>query len=775
MPQPPLMPPATSQAPLVQLEGVLERITFISPENGYTVARLTVPGHRDVVTIVGHLATPTPGETLRVRGRWKHHPKHGEQLEVASYESVMPASTLGMKKFLGSGCIKGIGTVFAAKLVDTFGAETFQVIDETPERLTEVHGIGKLRKERIITAWAEQREIRNVVTCLIDYKVSPVFAVRIFKAYGAAAVSIVRDNPYKLATDIRGIGFRTADRLGLANGLSKDSPFRAVAGLLHVLQELTDKGHVYVPESVLLTQAQELEIPAAILPAALAELMATDKVVCEEMPGERGVYLKPLHVAETGLARRITEFLRTASHLPPIDSAKALTWVEGKAGLVLTEEQRQAVQLALEQKFMVITGGPGTGKTTILNSLIKILEAKHLRIHLASPTGRAAKRLAEVTGREAMTIHRLLGVSPKGGFVHNRQHPLETDIVVLDECSMLELPLALHLMHAIPLSASVVLVGDADQLPSVGPGTVLRDLLDFTGVPSLRLTRIFRQAEQSRIITNAHRVNQGQMPHLTPPGPGEKADCFFLAEDDPEKLQELIVDLATRRLPAAYRYDPFTDIQVLTPGHRGPTGVAQLNIALQAALNPHAEGKAELARGKYIFRVGDRVMVIKNRHEAPPAYNGDLGRILTIDHVEQQVHIRIDDREICYEFSNLDELTLAFASTVHKCQGAEFACVVAPLTMSHYMLLQRNLLYTAITRARKHLILVGSPKAIACAVRNNSILRRYSYLTERLLYLKNNPPSEPALLPAEPDPTLFELLNQGLSDDFDPEPEAGPA
>jgi exodeoxyribonuclease V alpha subunit len=715
------------------LEGSVARITYVSEETQYVVARLDVPGKPDPVTIVGTVLSLTPGETLRVHGRWSHHPKYGEQFKVDRYESVVPATIVGIQKYLGSGMIKGIGPVFAKRLVDSFGGDTLKVIEETPGRLAEVEGIGPIRQQRITTAWAEQREIREVMLFLQGHGVSPAYAVKIFKTYGQAAIATVRENPYRLARDIRGIGFKTADKIAREVGIPADSPLRAAAGILHTLNELTDEGHTYVPEAELLRAAEEvLEIPTAILPEALSALSADEAVVVEPLAAGRAVYLKSLHVSEVQFARRLMDLLRAPRAVPPLDMTQALPWVEGKTGLALTEEQRQAVRLAFQEKLLVITGGPGTGKTTILQAVIRLLEAKKLRMHLASPTGRAAKRLAEVTGHEASTLHRLLEWNPReGGFQRNARNPLETDVIVVDEVSMIDVLLAHHLAQAIPLPATLLLVGDADQLPSVGPGTVLKDLLAVPAIPAVRLTTIFRQAAQSRIVSNAHRLNRGEFPDLSVTALDQRQDFFFIAEDDPPKLQDLIVDLARRRLPSKYGLDPLADIQVLTPMHRGPIGAGQLNAALQAALNPPRNGAPELLRGGRIFRVGDRVLQLRNNYDKG-VYNGDLGRIAAIEPSEQSVVVQIDDRDVSYDFSDLDELALAYAVTVHKSQGSEYPAVIVPVHTTHYLMLQRNLLYTAVTRAKRLLVLVGTRKALAIATKNDATRRRYSRLRERL-------------------------------------------
>ncbi len=718
------------------LQGTVERITYVNEETQYVVARMDVPGRPELATIVGNLPSLTPGETLRLQGTWTHHKKYGDQFQVERYETVAPATLTGIERYLGSGLIKGIGPVFAKRLVDAFGLETLRVIEEEPARLRTIDGIGRVRLERITAAWAEQKDIREVMLFLQGHGVSSTYAVKIFKAYGRAAVATVQANPYRLARDIYGIGFKTADRVAQNLGIPSDSPLRAQAGVLHVLHALTDEGHVYTPDADLLREAETtLEIPRDLLVQAVADLVREGAVVAEELPeGGRGVYLKALHVAEEQVARRLADLLRAPRVPIRIDVEKALAWVEEVTRLGLAPQQREAIRLALQHKALVITGGPGTGKTTILRCIIRILEKKGVRMHLASPTGRAAKQMAEATGRDALTIHRLLEWSPAGGgFQRNAQRPLETDLVIVDEASMLDLPLMNSLLRSIPLMATLILVGDADQLPSVGPGAVLKDILDSGRVPAVRLSEIFRQAQRSRIVRNAHRVNQGQFPGLSRPLQGEESDFHFLAEEDPDRLQQLIVDLAARRLAGRYGLDPLEEIQVLTPMHRGVIGASQLNAALQAALNPARLGGTEVMRGGRILRIGDRVMQVRNNYDKE-VYNGDIGRITQIDPQEQEVIVRVDGRQVIYDFSELDELTLAYAVTVHKSQGSEYPAVILPLHTTHYPMLQRNLLYTAITRARRLLVLVGTKKALALAVKNDATLRRFSRLAERLVH-----------------------------------------
>lgn len=717
------------------LQGTIERITYVNEETQYVVARLDVPGFREPATIVGNLPSLTPGQTLRLHGTWTHHRKYGDQFQVERCETISPATLNGIQRYLGSGLIKGIGPIFAKRLVDAFGLDTLRVVEEEPDHLLEVEGIGPLRLQRIRTAWAEQKEIREVMLFLQGHGISSAYAVKIFKAYGQAAIATVKANPYRLAQDIYGIGFKTADRMAQNLGVPHDSPLRARAGILHALQALSDEGHVYALEADLLREAETtLEIPRTLLLEAIPDLLREGQLVVEDLPGGgRAIYLKPLYVAEERVARRLSDILR-APRLPmQIDAEKALAWVEGITRLQLASQQREAIRMVLTHKVLVITGGPGTGKTTILRCIIRILEKKGVRIHLASPTGRAAKRMAEATGCEAMTIHRLLEWSPAvAGFQRNAHRPLETDLVIVDEASMIDVLLMNSLLRAIPLMATVVLVGDADQLPSVGPGTVLKDILDSGRVPAVRLTEIFRQAERSRIVLNAHRVNRGEFPDLSRPPRGQESDFHFLSEEDQERLQQLIVDLASRRLPARYGFDPVEEIQVLTPMHRGVIGAAQLNAALQATLNPARPGVMEVMRGGRVFRVGDRVMQIRNNYDKE-VYNGDIGRITRIDLADQEVVVRVDGRSVRYDFSALDELTLAYAATVHKSQGSEYPAVILPVHTTHYPMLQRNLLYTAVTRAKRLLVLVGTEKALAIAVKNDATLHRCTRLADRMV------------------------------------------
>ncbi len=693
------------------------------------MARLQAGGSRDLITIVGSMACPNPGETLRLRGEWVADAKFGRQFRVESCLSVLPSTLTGIEKYLGSGLVKGIGPIMAKRVVALFGLETLDIIEESPDRLLDVEGIGPIRSERIARAWQEQREVREVMVFLQGHGVSSTYAVKIYKAYGDKAVSVVKENPYRLALDISGIGFKTADRIARNMGIDLASQIRAEAGVIHVLSELVDEGHVYYPYDKLMeTAAALLEVDQGIIETAVPALVGQRRIVVEEQQGDRVVYLTPLHVAESNVAKRLINLTEAPGQLIQIDIEKAIQWVQQATGIELAEMQKETIRKAIISKVLVITGGPGTGKTTLVNCLIRILEKKAQRILLASPTGRAAKRLSEVTGRQAKTIHRLLEYSPKeGGFKRNEDNPLEADLVIIDEASMVDILLMNHLLKAVPPEATMILVGDIDQLPSVGPGNVLGDIIASGRVETVRLTEIFRQAQESMIIVNAHRVNRGEFPQTKPPQ-GTKSDFYFIERDDPEKALELVKDLCGRRLPGAFRLDPLDDIQVMTPMHKGVVGVANLNAELQRLLNPCGQ---EIAQGGRLFRIGDKVMQVSNNYEKD-VFNGDIGRIATIDVEEKRLSARFDDRMVDYEWSELDQLVLAYAISIHKSQGSEYPAVVVPILTQHYIMLQRNLLYTAITRARKLVVLVGTRRALAVAVRNNPVQHRYTALAARL-------------------------------------------
>lgn len=678
---------------------------------------------------MGSMACPNPGETLRLKGEWVADAKFGRQFRVGSCLSVLPSTLTGIEKYLGSGLVKGIGPVMAKRIVTLFGLDTLDIIETSHKRLLEVEGIGPIRSERIIKAWEEQKEVREVMVFLQGHGVSSTYAVKIYKAYGEKAVSIVRDNPYRLALDISGIGFKTADRIASNMGIASDSQVRAEAGVIHVLSELVDEGHVYYPYDELVKTAFELlEVDRKVIDTAVPTLVAQRRIIVEDREDKKIVFLTPLYLAETNVAKRLINLIEAPRHFYQIDVEKALQWVQQALGIELAEMQKETIRKAINTKVMVITGGPGTGKTTLVNSLIKILGKKAQRILLASPTGRAAKRLAEVTGKDAKTIHRLLEYSPKeGGFKRNEDNPLEADMVIIDEASMVDILLMNHLLKAMPAEATLLLVGDVDQLPSVGPGNVLGDIIASGRVETVRLTEIFRQAQESMIIVNAHRVNNGEFPYIKPP-PDKKSDFYFIERDNPEKALELIKDLCYQRLPKAFQFDQLGDIQVMTPMHKGSVGVANLNAELQRLLNPNGQ---EIVQGGRLFRVNDKVMQISNNYESD-VFNGDIGRITAINIEDKTLSVKFDARIVAYEWSDLDQLVLAYAISIHKSQGSEYPAVVIPILTQHYIMLQRNLLYTGITRARKLVVLVGTRRAVYIAVKNNAVQHRYTSLAARL-------------------------------------------
>ncbi len=724
---------------MVDLQGHIERVTFINEENGYTVARVKVPGRREPVTVVGGMMNPMPGEKVRMKGEWTNHPRFGEQFRIVFCESSVPATVYGIEKYLGSGLIKGIGPVMARRMVERFGEATLEVIESENSRLLEVEGIGEKRVAMILKAWEEQREIRAIMLFLQSHGVSASYASRIFRQYGNAAVKVLQENPYRLATDIFGVGFLTADRIAEKMGFARDSRLRAEAGILFVLHELADEGHVLYPAELLIRKCQEiLEIDPEIIASAMDAAAGERRIVIEEGSAfpeahpeiirDRAVYLAKYHLSETQAAARLKTLLNTPSSLRAIDAEKALVWVQEKLSLRLADNQIEAIRAAVSHKVLVITGGPGTGKTTIINAILRIFSASGAKILLAAPTGRAAKRMSEATGREAKTIHRLLEYSPqKGGFQKDETSPLDCQVLVVDEASMIDLILMHHLLKAISPSATFILVGDGDQLPSVGAGSVLTDVMKSRCIPVVELREIFRQARESSIVLNAHRINRGEIPRLLSTQDGLD-DFYFVEQEDPEKVLELIVRLVTERIPRRFGLDPLEDIQVLTPMHRGLVGAGNLNSVLQKALNPGEEG---LQRGGRFYRVGDKVMQIRNNYDRE-VYNGDIGRIVRLDSELQEATLTFDDREVVYDYGDLEEIVLSYAVSVHKSQGAEYPAVVLPLLMQHYLLLQRNLLYTAVTRGKKLVVIVGTKKALAIAVRNDKTRQRFSLLSQRL-------------------------------------------
>lgn len=712
------------------LEGILERIVYAAEEGGFTVARLEVAGRGEPVTIVGSLLGVQPGESLHLRGRWVHDRRYGEQFRVASYLPVQPSTLAGIERYLGSGLVRGVGKVMAKRLVEAFGFETLDVIESDSDRLTEVDGIGPKRSGMIRAAWKEQREIKDVMLFLQSHGVTTGHAIKIYKAYGNQAIDLVRENPYRLALEIFGIGFKTADRIAMRIGIAADSPRRAEAGAIYALQTAAEEGHLFLPrERLLAATVSELSVAPEIVETAIDSLAADGRALLESDAGGAGqaVYLPSLHTAETGVADRIACILRAPPAPVSVDIPRALEWFEERQEIGLAPEQREAVRAAIEGKVVIITGGPGTGKTTLVNAIIRILERKSQRILLAAPTGRAAKRLNETTGREAKTIHRLLEFSPRGmSFERNADRPLEADLVIVDEFSMVDILLAYHLLRAIPDRARLIVVGDADQLPSVGPGNVLRDMIDSGAVPVARLRTIFRQTAESGIVVNAHRVNEGTFPRVD--DAGAEGEFFFIERDDPEEALRTILHLVSERIPRRFGLDPMDDIQVLTPMHRGTLGASNLNASLQALLNPSGD---EIVRGSRALRVGDKVLQVRNNYDLE-VFNGDIGRVVGIDPDEGVVRVRFEDRVVSYDAAALDELALAYACSIHKSQGSEYRCVVIPIHTQHFLLLQRNLLYTAITRGKEKVVLVGSKRALAIAVRNAAIRARFTRLAGRL-------------------------------------------
>ncbi len=733
---------------MARLEGVLERITYANEETGYTVGRVdTGRGAGDLLTVVGSLLGAQVGESLRMEGRWGSHPQYGKQFTVENYTTILPATIQGIRRYLGSGLVKGIGPVFADRITQHFGLDTLDVIEQEPKRLIEVPGLGPKRTKKIADAWEEQKAIKEVMVFLQSVDVSTSIAVRIYKKFGDASISVVKNQPYRLAADVWGIGFLTADRIARSVGIPHDSPERVKAGLQYALSQSTDQGHCFLPEERLIADAVKLlQVDTGLVIECLAELALPDEdsgepgVVRETVPGEDGqpvtaIYLVPFHRAEIALSAQLLRLLRTEDDRMPAfqDVAwdKALAWLADRTGAQLAPEQEEAVKLALSKKVAVLTGGPGCGKSFTVRSVVELARAKRAKVVLAAPTGRAAKRLAELTGAEASTVHRLLELKPGGDAAYDKERPLDADLVVVDEASMLDLLLANKLAKTVPPGAHLLFVGDVDQLPSVGAGEVLRDMLaEESPVPAVRLTRIFRQAQESGVVTNAHRINSGTQPITS----GLK-DFFLFVEDDTEEAGRLTVDVAARRIPARFGLDPRRDVQVLAPMHRGPAGAGNLNGLLQQAITPGRPDLPEKRFGGRVFRVGDKVTQIRNNYEkgANGVFNGTVGVVTSLDPEEQRLTVLTDeDEEIPYGFDELDELAHAYAVTIHRSQGSEYPCVVIPVTTGAWMMLQRNLLYTAVTRAKKLVVLVGSRRAIGQAVRTISAGRRCTALNFRL-------------------------------------------
>ena len=723
----------------LEINGQIERITYYNEENGYTIAKVKVQGRAGLVTIVGNIVSLIPGEVLKLQGFWDNHPRYGEQFKVVSYESIMPATVKGIEKYLGSGMIKGIGPVTAKRLVSKFGIEILSIIDSDIERLNEVSGIGEKRVEMIRKAWEEQKDIRDVMIFLQGNGVSPAYAIKIYKHYGRDSVKAVSENPYRLAMDIFGIGFITADKIAEKLGIPKDSQIRIEAGILHVLNQLSDDGHVYYPYDLLMAECGKiLDVEEGRIPVALDSVVSQKKVVIEERiapnselrtPNLQAVYLTRFHIAEVGIAQYLASLLAAPKQLRLINIDQAIDWVQGMLKITLSGKQIEAVKDSINSKLMVITGGPGTGKTTIINSVINIYKKMGQKVLLAAPTGRAAKRMTEATGHEARTLHRLLEYTPgSGSFKRNELNPLDADLIIIDETSMVDCLLMHNFLKAVSLKATLIFVGDVDQLPSVGAGCVLKDIINSKRIPTVILDKIFRQSRESMIVVNAHRINTGEMPIFQGDETHNK-DFYFFFIEEPEKVLEKIVYLCKEGIPSRFRFHPLDDIQILAPMHRGTVGVANLNAELQRELN---DRKEEVVRGGKVFKVGDKVLQIRNNYDKD-VYNGDIGRVVNIDGEVQEMTVDYDGRRVTYEFSDLDEVVLAYAISVHKSQGSEYPVVIIPVLTQHYMLLQRNLIYTGITRGKKLVILIGTKKALSIAINNNKPQKRYTMLRERLM------------------------------------------
>ena len=709
-----------NEHPATLLRCVVERITYQNPENGYSVLKVKVKGYNDLVTLVGNLLEVPVGSVLLCRGEWKVDKRYGSQFVAATWEETMPATVYGIEKYLGSGLVKGIGPRFARAIVQRFGTETIDIIETEIERLYEVPNIGRKRVAKIRESWEKQKDIKNVMLFLQGYGVSTAYAAKIYREYGKESIDKVRENPYRLADDIWGIGFKTADGIAAKMGYEKEDPRRCRSGILYTLGQLSDEGHVYAGEEQLVkTAGQLLEAGETAIRDTLAGMLQAEDLILDK----DAIYLPPFYHAECGTSRRLRDLAESTgrSLFDGLFDPSSLT---AETGIEYDEVQLAAIRQAVTSKVMVLTGGPGTGKTTTTQGIIAALKKAGLRVLLAAPTGRAAKRMSEATGMEAKTIHRLLEYNPQDGYKRNDENPLEGDALIVDECSMIDILLMNNLLKAVPVGMRLVFVGDIDQLPSVGAGNVLRDIIDSQRIPVVRLVRIFRQAQKSRIVMNAHTINQGRFPDTSN---GRDTDFFFMREDDPERAAETIVRLVKERLPRAYRESP-DRIQVLTPMQRGVVGAANLNLLLQQALNPSGPS---LGRGGYTYRQGDRVMQLCNNY-AKEVFNGDLGYIREVDTEERTLKVDFDGKWVEYDVTELDELTLAYATTIHKAQGSEYPIVVMPVLMTHFVMLQRNLIYTGITRAKKICVLIGATKALAYAVRNVSVLKRNTSLRERL-------------------------------------------
>ena len=707
-----------------ELKGQIERITFVSEEDGFSIVKIRVAGKKEPITAVGHLMSPSPGEIIEMKGKWVKHPKYGSQFKIISYKTSVPASVYGIEKYLGSGLIKGIGPVMAKRIVKRFGKETLNIIEEDIEKLKQVEGIGEKRISMIKKAWDEQREIRGLMIFLQEHGISPSYAPKIYRKYREKSIQIIKENPYRLAMDIYGIGFITADRIAEKLGFPKDSELRAMSGIIYVLQQVADEGHVYFPYEELLERCKKiLDISQDTIENALEKLQTEGKVIRDD----EAIYLSQFYVCETSVAKRLIRLMEMPKSIRRINTEKAIEWVQKKLRIKLAKRQKDAIRAISENKILIITGGPGTGKTTVINAIIKIFSQIGAKILLAAPTGRASKRMTETSGYEAKTIHRLLEYSPeKGEFKKNERSPLKCDILIIDEASMIDIVLMHHLIKAVPLNATVVIVGDVNQLPSVGPGSVLKDMISSKVFPVVELNEIFRQARESLIVINAHRINAGEFPIFK--SERKNADFYFIEEEDPEKGLSIIIELVKNRIPKKFGFNPYEDIQVISPMNKGIIGSENLNEKLQEAINPSSFG---IIRGAKKLKLRDKVMQLRNNYEKG-VFNGDIGKIVKIDQENQEVFIVFDTGIVTYDYSELDEISLAYAISVHKAQGSEYPAIVIPIFIQHYVLLQRNLIYTAITRGKKLVVMVGTKKAFLIGIKNNKIQKRYTKLNKRL-------------------------------------------
>lgn len=728
----------------VKIRGVVERITYQNPENGYTVLKCAVKSYKELVTVIGSLLDVNVGSVLLIYGNWKVDSRYGRQFAAESWEETLPATVFGIEKYLGSGLIKGVGPKYAKKIVAQFGIETLEVIETDISRLQEVDGIGKKRIQMIRDSWERQKEIKNVMLFLQDHGVSTSFAAKIYRQYGNESLDKMKENPFQMADDIWGIGFKTADGIAQKLGFAKEAYVRLRSGIMYTLSNLADEGHVFAYQEQLIAKAAELlEAEESSIVMTLDQMIADKDLICETVDYKtdqaemKAIYLPAFYYAEAGVAGKLKRLAqspatdrlwhalmdarqKTGNESLSIDVGK----IQEKVDMKYDEIQADAIRKAAVSKVMVLTGGPGTGKTTTTQGIIAAYRSFGLKILLAAPTGRAAKRMTEATGLEAKTIHRLLECKPPEGYQKNEDNPLDGDVLIIDECSMIDMILMNALLKAIPEGMRLILVGDIDQLPSVGAGNVLRDIIDSGVFPVVRLTRIFRQAQSSRIIMNAHAINEGKFPDISN---GKNTDFFYIEKEDPEEAVQEIVRLVKNNLPRYYK-TPWNHIQVLTPMQKGIVGAANLNLALQEALNPQGDG---LRRGGYLFRTGDKVMQIRNNYEKE-IFNGDIGTVESVDLQERTLKVNFDQHIIEYEASELDELVHAYATTIHKAQGSEYPIVVMPVLMNHYVMLQRNLIYTGITRAKKVLVIVGTRKALSYAVRNVTVTKRNTFLKERL-------------------------------------------